>query len=89
MLEPAALGRPIVSGPSLSNFQDIARILVEAGGMAVLDNPIDLAKAAGELLADPAKARRVGEKSLEAVRSGRGAIDATIRLIESTILKGT
>lgn len=89
MLEPAALGKPIVSGPSLSNFEEIARTLVEAGGMAVLDNPIDLARAAGELLADPARARRIGEKSFEAVRAGRGAIDATVALIESKILKGT
>jgi 3-deoxy-D-manno-octulosonic-acid transferase len=88
MLEPAALGKPIVSGPSLSNFEDIARTLVEAGGMAVLDNPIDLARAAGELLGDPDKARRVGEKCVEAVKSGRGAIDATMALIESKILKG-
>ena len=89
MLEPAALGKPIVSGPSLSSFEDIARTLVESGGMAVLDNPIDLARAAGELLADPAKAARIGEKCLEAVKSGRGAIDATMGLIESKILKGT
>jgi 3-deoxy-D-manno-octulosonic-acid transferase len=89
MLEPAALGKPVVSGPSLSNFEDIARTLVEAGGMAVVDNPIDLARAAGELLADPARARRIGEKSIEAVRAGRGAIDATVGLIESKILKGT
>ena len=89
MLEPAVLGKPIVSGPSLSNFQEISKALVEAGGMAVLDNPIDLARAAGELLEDPARARRIGEKCLEAVKSGRGAIDATMGLIESKILKGT
>ncbi len=89
MLEPAALGKPILSGPSISNFEEIARVLVEAGGMAVLDNPIDLARAAGELLGDPARARRIGEKSLEAVRAGRGAIDASVDLIESKILKGT
>jgi 3-deoxy-D-manno-octulosonic-acid transferase len=88
MLEPAALGKPIVSGPSLSNFEEIAKTLVDAGGMAVLDNPIDLAKAAGELLQDPARARRIGEKGLEAVRAGRGAIDATVNLIEKSILKG-
>jgi 3-deoxy-D-manno-octulosonic-acid transferase len=88
-LELAALRKPIVSGPSLCNFDEIARVLVEAGGMAVLDNPIDLARAAGELLADPERARRIGEKCLEAVRSGRGAIDRTMDLIESRILKGT
>lgn len=87
MLEPAALGKPILSGPSLSNFEEIARVLVEAGGMAVLDNPIDLARAAGELLGDPARARRIGEKSLEAVRAGRGAIEASVDLIESGILR--
>lgn len=89
MLEPAALGKPIVSGPSLSNFEEIARALVRAGGMRVLDNPVELGLALGELIADPALARAAGGKGREAVRAGRGAIDATVDLVEKGILKGT
>jgi 3-deoxy-D-manno-octulosonic-acid transferase len=86
MLEPAALAKPIVSGPSLSNFEDIARTLVDAGGMRVLDNPIDLALALGELIRDPGKAREVGARAAEAVRAGRGALKATVELIEKNLL---
>jgi len=89
MLEPASLGKPVVSGPSLSNFEEIARTLVDAGGMRVVDNPVDLAGALGELLRNPARAREIGAKSVEAVRAGRGAIDRTMDLIEQSILKGT
>lgn len=89
MLEPAALGKPVVSGPSLSNFEDIARTLVEAGGMRVIDNPVDLAGSLAELLKDPARAREIGARSTEAVKAGRGAVDKTMDLIETSILKGT
>jgi 3-deoxy-D-manno-octulosonic-acid transferase len=88
MLEPAALGKPVVSGPSLSNFEEIARTLVEAGGMRVMDNPIELALAVGDLLRDPALCRAAGAKAKSAVESGRGALDATLRLIEGAVLKG-
>jgi 3-deoxy-D-manno-octulosonic-acid transferase len=89
MLEPASLGKPVVSGPSLSNFEEIARTLVDAGGMRVVDNPVDLAGALTELLRDPARAREIGARSVEAVRAGRGAIDRTMDLIEQNLLKGT
>jgi 3-deoxy-D-manno-octulosonic-acid transferase len=89
MLEPAALGRPVVVGPSLSNFEDVARVLVEAGGMRVVDNPVDLSRALEELLKDPGLAARAGAKGAEAVSRGRGALDATLRLIETHLLKGT
>jgi 3-deoxy-D-manno-octulosonic-acid transferase len=89
MLEPASLGKPVVSGPSLSNFEEIARTLVDAGGMRVVDNPLDLAGALAELLRDPGRAREIGARSVEAVRAGRGAIDRTMDLIEQSILKGT
>jgi 3-deoxy-D-manno-octulosonic-acid transferase len=89
MLEPAALGKPVVSGPSLSNFEEIARTLVDAGGMKVIDNPVDLAGSLAELLRDPARAREIGARSLEAVRAGRGALDRTMDLIEQSVLKGT
>jgi 3-deoxy-D-manno-octulosonic-acid transferase len=88
MLEPAALGKPIVSGPSVSNFEDIARALVEAGAMKVLDNPIEIALALGELLRSPERAREVGARAREAVRAGRGAIDGSVELIEEHVLKG-
>jgi 3-deoxy-D-manno-octulosonic-acid transferase len=89
MLEPASLGKPVVSGPSLSNFEEIARTLVDAGGMRVVDNPMDLAGALAELLRDPGRAREIGAKSVEAVRAGQGAIDRTMDLIEQSLLKGT
>jgi len=89
MLEPAALGKPVISGPSLSNFEDIARTLVEAGGMRVIDNPVDLAGSLAELLKDPARARQIGARSMEAVKAGQGAVDRTMDLIEKTVLKGT
>ncbi len=88
MLEPAALGKPVVSGPSLSNFEEIARLLVGVGGMRVIDNPVDLAGALTELLKDPARAREIGGRSVDAVKTGRGAIDRTMDLIEKTVLKG-
>lgn len=89
MLEPAALGKPVVSGPSLSNFEEIARTLVAAGGMRVIDNPVDLAGALTELLKDPARAREIGARSVDAVKAGRGAIDRTMDLIEKNVLKGS
>ncbi|MBI3858548.1 MAG: 3-deoxy-D-manno-octulosonic acid transferase [Planctomycetes bacterium] len=89
MLEPASLGKPVVSGPSLANFEEIARTLVDAGGMRVIDNPVDLAGALAELLRDPARAREIGARSVEAVKAGRGAIDRTMDLIEKSVLKGT
>ena len=89
MLEPASLGKPVVSGPSLANFEEIARTLVDAGGMRVIDNPVDLAGALSELLRDPARAREIGARSGEAVRAGKGAIDRTMDLIEKFVLKGT
>ena len=33
MLEPAALRKPILTGPILFNFADITRMLLEAKGM--------------------------------------------------------
>ena len=88
MLEPAALAKPIVSGPSLENFEDIARMLTDAGGMKVLDNPIELALVLGELIRDPDVARVAGQRAREAVAAGRGAIEATVALIDSNLLKG-
>ncbi|HTF57774.1 MAG TPA: 3-deoxy-D-manno-octulosonic acid transferase [Planctomycetota bacterium] len=81
MLEPAALGKPIVSGPSLENFREIADRLIEAGAMKVVDNPIDLGMAIGSLIKEPAQAAKAGHKGKDVVESGRGALKATADLV--------
>ncbi len=81
MLEPAALGKPIVSGPSLENFREIADRLVEAGAMKVVDNPIDLGMAVGSLVKESAMAAKAGRKGMDVVESGRGALKATADLV--------
>jgi 3-deoxy-D-manno-octulosonic-acid transferase len=81
MLEPAALGKPIVSGPSLDNFREIADRLVEAGAMKVVDNPIDLGMAIGSLVKERALAAKAGLKGKDVVESGRGALKATADLV--------
>ena len=88
MLEPAALGKPIVSGPDLANFREIAGTLVEAGGMRVFDNPVEMGAALGQLLKEPERAKAAGERARAAVEAGRGAIEATLRLLEKDVLKG-
>ena len=80
-LLPAALGKPIVSGPSLENFRDIADRLVEAGAMKVVDNPIDLGMAVGSLVKERAMAAKAGLKGKDVVESGRGALKATADLV--------
>jgi 3-deoxy-D-manno-octulosonic-acid transferase len=87
MLEPAALGKPIVSGPSLSNFEDVARALVKAGGMQVLDAPGGLGAALEKLIRDPEAAREAGRRAREVVAGGQGALEATLALIESNLLR--
>lgn len=85
MLEPAVLGKPVVSGPSLEHFREIADMLASAGGMTVLQRPEELTGALGRLLANPVEARERGAKARRAVEAGRGALRKTLELIEGVL----
>lgn len=73
LLEPAALGLPVLSGPQQFNSPDIARILLEAGALSIVPDASTLAATAGTLLADPAARARQGERARAAVEAHRGA----------------
>ena len=69
-LEPARLGKPTISGPDASNWRSVAALLVEAGGLTVVQTPSDLPAVIAPLLTDPAAAVAMGE------RARRSAVDA-------------
>jgi 3-deoxy-D-manno-octulosonic-acid transferase len=82
LLEPAALGLPIVAGPHNFNSADIAKLLVERGAVRLVQDSAGLAAVVGELLADPAARARMGAAGRKAVDENRGAVTRLMNFIE-------
>lgn len=74
LVEPAALGLPVLSGPHVENAPDIAQALVTAGGAFVLADAVALSAAALPLLRDAEQRERVGEAARAMVAANRGAL---------------
>ncbi len=78
LLEPAALGVPVLSGPALANFEDVAEALREADALVEVADEAALAAALGRLFDDPAERRRLGEAGRALVATRRGALARTL-----------
>jgi len=85
MLEPAALGKPVVIGPHMSNSPDIMRQMVENGGALLIHNAQELEAAVDRLFREPQLRERMGQAGLGLVDSGRGAVRRTLELIEERL----
>jgi len=82
LLEPAALGVPVVFGPRVENFQSVAEALVAAGAGFQVRDTRELAQRLGQLLSDPGSRSAAGKAGRSLVESHRGATRRTIeRLI--------
>src|SRR3546814_3967222 len=73
MLEPAALGTAVVTGPHLHNFADIARQLRSVDAMCVGEDADAVGDAIEALLADDARRAAMAAAGMELVEQGRGA----------------
>jgi 3-deoxy-D-manno-octulosonic-acid transferase len=80
LLEPAALGLPVLVGPHLDNVRDVAEMMREAGALTLVQDPDALAAAAAWLLGDPATRRSIGGVAREKVAENRGALDRALAL---------
>lgn len=78
VVEPAALGKPVLCGPSLENFSDVAEPLLAAGALSVVETPSALADALAEWLTTPSFALQVGQAGREVVEAHRGALKRTL-----------
>jgi 3-deoxy-D-manno-octulosonic-acid transferase len=81
LLEPAALGLPILTGPNTSNSADVARLLIERGAAEVVKNPQELADRVIALLADPAARARMGVQGRAVVDANKGALQKLLGLV--------
>jgi 3-deoxy-D-manno-octulosonic-acid transferase len=85
LLEPAALGLPVLTGPFNSNGQEIARLLVQYGAAVQVADARELAVCLARLLADADQRRRAGEAGRRAVDANRGSVARLLELIEPLV----
>ncbi|MGY1451434.1 lipid IV(A) 3-deoxy-D-manno-octulosonic acid transferase [Pseudomonas chlororaphis] len=74
LLEPAALSKPVLSGPHLFNFLEIATMLREAGALQEVDDAHGLAVAVQRLFELPRDAQKMADAGLRVMRSNQGAL---------------
>jgi len=82
LLEPAALGVPILTGPNNFNSEEIARLLIARGAAEVVHNAAELGARVTALLADAGARERMGAQGRASVDGNRGALTKLLALIE-------
>jgi 3-deoxy-D-manno-octulosonic-acid transferase len=78
LLEPAALAKPVLSGPHLFNFLEIAAQLRAAGALQEVEDAESLALAVQRLFELPRDALRMAEAGLKVMRSNQGALQRVL-----------
>ena len=73
ILEPAFFAKPVIVGPHMENFRDIADQFRSAGACVEIADPSELPNAVERLLATPSRAREIGGNALRSAQARRGA----------------
>jgi 3-deoxy-D-manno-octulosonic-acid transferase len=82
LLEPAALGVPVLTGPYNANSAEIAALLEASGAARQVRDAAGLATGVGTLLADPQLRARMGAAGSAVVAANRGAVQKVLALLE-------
>ena len=85
ILEPAIFGKPILFGPHMRNFKEIADAFVANGAAVQLASDRDLEPAMVSLATDPVRRARLGAAARALVEANRGAKDKTLTVIAEVL----
>ncbi len=85
LLEPAAAGIPIITGPHTFNAEEVNRLLEEAGAVETVHDATALATEVIHCFSHPEQCRAKGAKGLAELQRNRGALDRLLGLLEPLI----
>ncbi|MUV12779.1 lipid IV(A) 3-deoxy-D-manno-octulosonic acid transferase [Noviluteimonas gilva] len=88
LLEPAAVGTAIVTGPHLHNFADIARRLEQAQAVRIAQDVEGVFADVDALLGDETARQQMVEAGLRLVQEGRGALARSFEMIAPVLPRG-
>src|SRR5262249_44163729 len=87
-LEPAVFAKPLIFGPYMHHFPELAALLPHAGGAVQVQGEEDLYERLVYLLTQPEARKTMGQCALPALAANRGALDRSSTAI-MTLLRTT
>ncbi|MFC0167006.1 lipid IV(A) 3-deoxy-D-manno-octulosonic acid transferase [Pseudoduganella danionis] len=85
LIEPAALGKPVLIGPHTFNFALVTEDALAAGGALRVADAAELMQTAARLLNDAAARDSMGQQALAFANQHRGATARTLALLPALI----
>jgi 3-deoxy-D-manno-octulosonic-acid transferase len=82
ILEPAALGKPVLFGPHMFNFRDIADLFLENQAALLVQDKKELCAKVKDLLNEPEKIELLSNRARELVLAHQGATQKATQLIK-------
>lgn len=80
-IEPAMMGKPVVFGPNMQNFEAITSSLVSRKGAIQVADAAQLESALAHLLSNPEFAAATGRNGQQVIRENLGSIERTVDMI--------
>ncbi len=81
VLEPAALGKPVIVGPYTFNCAEITELLMDKGAAIRVHNAQELGKNVCDLLSNADARDAIGAAGQQLVKANRGAVDRMLEMV--------
>jgi len=85
ILEPAIFGKPIVFGPHMHNFREIAETFLASAAAVQVQSDRELEESLRNLITDPVRRAALGAAARALVEANRGAKDKTLAVISDLL----
>ncbi len=80
-IEPAALGKPVIVGPNMENFQTIMQQFLQAEAILQVADEAELETTLRRLLSRPNLREEIGKKAQAVVQQNQGAVNKAVDMI--------
>jgi 3-deoxy-D-manno-octulosonic-acid transferase len=85
ILEPAGFSKPVIFGPFMSNFRDIAGLFINNNAAIMLHNALELSPVISRLLHNPQEAQMLGRKGNDLITLNKGATLRNVEVIKEVL----
>lgn len=85
-LEPAAVGMPVLFGPHMEDFSEIATELIDRGGAWQVADACELEQRLQRLLTDSEERQAMGKRAATCVAAHRGVVANHLRMIDRLLM---